>query len=355
MIRTLANAPHSYDFKDILVMPAVVSDVPSRKGVNVEATLKNNNGSWNGVPIIASNMTGIGTFEMARSLQEHKVLTAIQKHYTLEDYEKAINYNGVDQAYLMPTVGADEKSINNLFEILEKFSFPWVCFDVANGHTDENLTIAKSIMDRLPKDTLFMYGNVANPHIYNRMIWRKFNPDAIKIGIGSGSVCTTRIKTGIGVPQASAIENFYNEIHNGFHDDDWHPYIVSDGGCREPGDIVKAFVLGSDMVMLGGMLAGHDEGLVTAEDPSGSGAFILSGSSSEKANGFDPSKTYRTVEGKSVKVRRKGPVSKTILDILGGIRSACTYLGINEITEMDRVKGNVQIVNRTVDNYTDDP
>ena len=172
--------------------------------------------------------------------------------------------------------------------------------------------------------------------------------DIIKVGIGPGSVCTTRLKTGVGYPQLSAVM----ECADAAHGLDGH--IIADGGCTCPGDVAKAFAAGADFVMLGGMLAGHDEGggevitksFITDELTDNSGHRVIEqrkfvefyGMSSKTANEkhFEGLKDYRASEGRTVLVTYKGPIQNTIQDILGGVRSACTYVGANRLKQIGK-------------------
>lgn len=342
----LECSTRAFDFDNVLIQPAASSSINSRKLVNLTGD------SMGGVPIIAANMVNIGNFSMAEALQKHSIYTAIQKTFSYSDWVESEEKYNLNYNLLVPTIGADTESIEKFWTIFSDFgnAFEFVCFDVANGHTEDNMLIAKEIKDRLPDNIKMIYGNLANPHAIQRMADLDFKPEFVKIGIGSGSVCTTRLKTGIGVPQATLVDQFkeyttLNLAHG------WKPKIISDGGCRTPADLVKAYVLGADMVMLGGMLAFHNEGLEEGRGRCDDGPMYHFGNSSEKANGYDPSKDYRTVEGKVVSGSCRGPVDNTIKDILGGIRSACTYLNCNSINDLKDRRSQVMTVQRVVDNY----
>jgi GMP reductase len=157
--------------------------------------------------------------------------------------------------------------------------------------------------------------------------------DIVKIGIGSGSVCTTRMKTGIGYPQLSCVMECAKVAHkNG-------GYIMSDGGIKTPGDVSKAFAAGSDFVMLGSMLAGHAESggdISYGPGPTGQKFVSFYGMSSQKANNkyAGGTKGYRSAEGREIKLEYKGPVEETLNDILGGVRSTCTYLNCEKLEQI---------------------
>lgn len=156
--------------------------------------------------------------------------------------------------------------------------------------------------------------------------------DIIKVGIGPGSVCTTRVKTGVGYPQLSAIIECADAAHGlGGH-------IISDGGCTIPGDIAKAFGAGADFVMLGGMLAGHDQSGGELIERNGERFKTFYGMSSETAMGKHSGGVadYRASEGKTVEVPYRGNVTETLQDILGGLRSTCTYVGAQRLKELTK-------------------
>jgi GMP reductase len=187
--------------------------------------------------------------------------------------------------------------------------------------------------------------------------------DIVKVGIGPGSVCTTRIKTGVGYPQLSAVMECADAAHG------LGGLVMADGGCTCPGDVAKAFAAGADFVMLGGMLAGHDQGggqvitkvfqtnelEVTMDGEQFKREFKqfvqFYGMSSKAANEkhFGGLKDYRAAEGKEVLITYKGNVSGTVQDILGGLRSACTYVGASQLKHLSKCATFVR-VNRQVNN-----
>jgi GMP reductase len=163
--------------------------------------------------------------------------------------------------------------------------------------------------------------------------------DIVKVGIGPGSVCTTRIQTGVGYPQLSAIIECADAAHG------LGAYIIADGGCTCPGDVAKAFGAGADFVMLGGMLAGHDEG--SGEINNGLVTFygMSSDTAMEKHHGGVAE--YRSSEGRTVQIKYKGAVKDTVLDLLGGLRSACTYVGAPTLKQLSKCTTFIR-VNRQV-------
>jgi GMP reductase len=223
----------------------------------------------------------------------------------------------------------------------------FVCIDVANGYSQRFVQFVKQFRDLYPH-IVIIAGNVVTGEMTEELILA--GADIVKVGIGPGSVCTTRIQTGVGYPQLSAVIECADAAHGlGGH-------IIADGGCTTPGDVAKAFAGGADFVMLGGMLAGHDEGggeVITktyaTNEVSTSGAtgsyvketkqFVqFYGMSSESANDkhFGGLKEYRSSEGRTVLVPYRGAVGRTIQDILGGVRSTCTYAGAVRLKHLSK-------------------
>ncbi len=179
-------------------------------------------------------------------------------------------------------------------------------------------------------DSIIIAGNVVTGEMVEELLLS--GADIVKVGIGPGSVCTTRIKTGVGYPQLSAIIECADAAHG------LSGQIISDGGCTNPGDIAKAFGAGADFVMLGGMFAGHDECGGDVVERDGKRVMLFYGMSSETAMSKHSGGVadYRASEGKTVHVPYRGPVDDTVKDILGGLRSACTYVGAHQLKELTK-------------------
>jgi GMP reductase len=180
------------------------------------------------------------------------------------------------------------------------------------------------------KDKVIIAGNVVTGEMVEELILS--GADIVKVGIGPGSVCTTRVKTGVGYPQLSATIECADAAHGlGGH-------IIADGGCKMPGDVAKAFGAGADFVMLGGMLAGHDEsgGQVIEKDGKKYKEYygMSSKTAMEKHSGGVAN--YRASEGKTVTIPYRGPVANTLQDVLGGVRSTCTYVGARKLKELSK-------------------
>lgn len=299
------------DFSDVLIRPKR-STLQSRKNANLERTFhfKNSNQSWTGVPIIAANMDHTGTWPMNKALVEFGMLTAICKFYHYIPLKNAIK-----------TIGLDA----NLDEI--EYDLKWICLDVANGYTERFMDFVKTIRQHeSTKNSIIIAGNVCTPEATEEIILA--GADIVKIGIGPGSVCTTRKITGVGFPQLSATIECADAAHGlGGH-------IITDGGCVVAGDISKSFGAGADFVMLGGMFAGHDECEGEIED----GKMSFHGMSSEDAQlkHYGKKASHRASEGKKVYIDYKGSVGTTVEEILGGLRSACTYAGAKTLKDLPK-------------------
>ena len=311
------------DYKDVLIVPKR-SNLASRNEVEVIRHFKFRSGNeWSGVPIIAANMDGVGTFEMDSVLNGYNSMVALTKHYEdtdlIEHFKKKLN----SSVYSLGISDKDLRKFAEVFKVVGNKNIK-VCIDVANGYTQAFVEFIKIFRQRYP-DVLLMAGNVVTPEMTEELILA--GVDIVKVGIGPGSVCTTRKMTGVGYPQLSAVIECADAAHG------LKGHIIADGGCSVPGDVVKAFAAGADFVMLGGMLAGHKEG---GASPFGENKFY--GMSSDTAMDLHNGgvANYRASEGKTVDIPYRGEVSRTMQDILGGLRSACTYVGASELRELSK-------------------
>ena len=299
------------DFSDVLIRPKR-STLESRKDAKLERTFqfKHSKQSWTGVPIIAANMDHTGTWPMNKALVEFGMLTAICKFFHYIPLKNAIKTIGLDY---------------NLDEI--EYDLKWICLDVANGYTERFMDFVKTMRQHeATKNSIIIAGNVCTPEATEEIILA--GADIVKIGIGPGSVCTTRKMTGVGFPQLSATIECADAAHGlGGH-------IITDGGCQVSGDLAKSFGAGADFVMLGGMFAGHDECEGEVED----GKMSFHGMSSEDAQlkHYGKKASHRASEGKKVYIDYKGSVGTTVEEILGGLRSACTYAGAKTLKDLPK-------------------
>lgn len=319
-------------FKDVMLRPKR-STLSSRSEVSLlrEFHFKNADTDWEGVPVVAANMDTVGTFEMASALAPHGLITAVHKHYSVDAWNTFFQSAVPGLAeHVAVSTGTGKDDALKLQQIIDAVpSLRFICIDVANGYSQHFVDFVKRTRQRFPGH-IIMAGNVVTGEMVEELILA--GADIIKVGIGPGSVCTTRIKTGVGYPQLSAIIECADAAHG------LKGQIISDGGCRVPGDVVKAFGGGADFVMLGGMLAGHDESGGELVEEEGKKYKLFYGMSSttamqKYAGGVAE---YRASEGKTIKLPFRGGVNDTVLDILGGIRSACTYVGASSLKELTK-------------------
>jgi GMP reductase len=319
-------------FKDVMFRPKR-STLKSRSEVSLEQNFKflHSTSSWTGVPIMGANMDTVGTFEMAKVLAKEKLFTAIHKHYTLEEWNNFLKNASPDfYDYIAVSTGTGKEDFEKVKQIITSNpQLKFICIDVANGYSEHFVQFLKQTRKQYP-DKIIIAGNVVTGEMTEELLLA--GADIVKVGIGPGSVCTTRVKTGVGYPQLSAIIGCADAAHGlGGH-------IISDGGCTTPGDVAKAFGAGADFVMLGGMLAGHTESGGELIEVKGEKFKQFYGMSSKTAMDKHSGGVaeYRASEGKTVQVPFKGDVIHTVLDILGGIRSTCTYVGASRLKELTK-------------------
>ncbi len=313
------------DFKDVLIRPKR-STLSTRKDVDLDRTFKfkHSNWEWTGIPIMAANMDGVGTLDMAKVLYDNRMFTCLVKSYNEDDLcDLATQISGNHFAVSTGTSDSEFLKLRRIINAYPEIHF--ICIDVANGYQERFGDYVQKVRQTFPHCTIIA-GNVVTADMTQELILR--GADIVKVGIGPGSVCTTRVQTGVGYPQLSAIIECADAAHGlGAH-------IIADGGCTCPGDVAKAFGAGADFVMLGGMLAGHDEGGGEVKD----GKVIFYGMSSDTAmeKHHGGVAEYRSSEGRTVEVTYRGAVKNTILDILGGVRSTCTYVGASNLKHLSK-------------------
>jgi len=348
------------DYKDVLIRPKR-SRLSSRSEVDLNRTFSfpHASGTWSGVPIIAANMDTVGSFAMATQLARHGLMTALHKFYQAEDYAGYLSeshatsdapnpLSAEDSVFLsFGITEADMQRLQDAANVIQKRTGKgprFICLDVANGYSERFADTVKRVREMYP-ETVLMAGNVVTGEMTEELILS--GADIVKVGIGPGSVCTTRKITGVGYPQLSAVIECADAAHG------LKGLVCADGGCTVPGDVAKAFAAGADFVMLGGMLAGHDEGggnmitrrFVTNELDDNDQKIIREekvvefyGMSSEAAmeRHYGGVASYRASEGKRVEIPYRGPVSETVLEVLGGLRSTCTYVGAVKLKELSK-------------------
>ena len=321
------------DFKDVLIRPKR-STLTSRNEVDIHRSFRfyHTASEWKGFPLIAANMDVTGTMAMARALGRHGALTALHKHYP--EGALAEFFAGDDGAHAFYSLGITAGDLEKLAAVRKRAPLHFLCIDVANGYAEKFLDVVRRVRDDHPEAAI-MAGNVVTGDMTEALILA--GADIVKIGIGPGSVCTTRRVTGVGYPQLSAIIECADAAHG------LKGQVCADGGCAVPGDIAKAFGAGADFVMLGGMLAGHDEceGDIRYEERDGEKipvGMTFYGMSSETAMKRHSGGVahYRAAEGKTVEIPYRGPVDATIGEIMGGVRSMMTYIGAARLKEVSK-------------------
>jgi len=345
------------DYKDVLIRPKR-STLRSRREVQLARTYTfcHSKQTWTGIPIMAANMDGVGTFTMHKALAEHQLFTCLVKHYDKQDWT---NTEGINPNYLAISSGTGQADWEKCKEIIPTYNLSWICIDIANGYSEFFVEFIKKVRAHFPNITIIA-GNVVTADMTQELIMS--GADIVKVGIGPGSVCTTRIQTGVGYPQLSAVIECADAAHGlGGH-------IIADGGCTCPGDVSKAFAGGADFVMLGGMMAGHEEGanhIISKYFHTGEYEAINGTDESDGKGGTSRKMTpkleerkfvqfygmssdtameqhaggvanYRSSEGRTVEVPFKGSVHGTVLDLLGGIRSTCTYVGAPTLKQLSK-------------------
>jgi len=341
------------DFRDVLIRPKR-STLSSRSEVDLKRIYKfrHSGFEWSGVPIMAANMDGVGTIAMARALANHQMFTCLVK--SIDSSE--LSSSGLEGYYFAISTGTNKNDYAKLQQIIRPDTH-FICIDVANGYSEHFGDFVQHVREDYPSHTIIA-GNVVTADMTQELVLR--GADIVKVGIGPGSVCTTRVQTGVGYPQLSAIFECADAAHGlGAH-------IIADGGCTCPGDVAKAFGAGADFVMLGGMLAGHDEGggevitkvYTSNEVADGTLATPLykekqfvqfygmsSDTAMEKHHGGVAG--YRSSEGRTVAVPYRGSINATVLDLLGGLRSTCTYVGASTLKQLPKCTTFVR-VNRQI-------
>ena len=317
------------DFSDVLIRPKR-STIASREEVDLRRSFTFRHGNCNeysGIPIMAANMDGVGTLAMADALESLGLFTVLTKDHTAEQLRAwmdakpgLVNYDSFSIS-----TGVTAKDFARTQEIINTCpEIKYVTVDVANGYSEPFIEGIAHIREAYP-ELVIIAGNVVTPDVTEELILQ--GADIVKVGIGPGSVCTTRIKTGVGYPQLSAIIECADAAHGlGGH-------IIADGGCASPGDVSKAFGAGADFVMLGGMLSGTDQGGGRVEAGKVNFYGMSSNTAQEKHGGR---KNYRASEGRLVSVPYRGDVQPVVRDMLGGVRSTCAYVGARSLKELTK-------------------
>jgi len=333
-------------FDDVLIRPKR-STLVSRSDVTLvrEFKFRHSDSTWTGVPIVAANMDTTGLFSIAAELQKHQMMTCMQKFYSTREYADSWK-EGIDPEFVAVTCGSTENS----FELLKRkmatnSGTKFICIDVANGYREVFLDFVKRVRKEF-LSSIIIAGNVATREMTEALILA--GADIVKVGIGPGSVCTTRKVAGVGYPQLSAIAECADAAHG------LAGHVMADGGCSSPGDVAKAFAAGADFVMLGGMFAGHDESggeLVTGDNGKQYKSFYGMSSAKAMETHYGEVAKHRAPEGKEVRVPYRGPLEITVQAILGGVRSACSYVGARRIKDLPKCTTFIRVTQTTNEVY----
>lgn len=335
------------DFTDVLIRPKR-SVLSSRSEVSLERELRfvHSNVKWTGIPIIVSNMDTVGTVTMLESCAKNNIMTCLHKYIDINCLISACNEDMSIVDYMIISTGISEydfnKTVSNIKLLNENNIHPkFICVDVANGYMFSLVSFCKKLRDTFA-NMVIIAGNVVTREAVEELIING-KVDIVKVGIGSGSVCTTRLQTGVGMPQLSAVLECSDAAHG------LNGHIISDGGVTVPGDMAKAFGGGADFVMGGSLFSGHDEcdGEIIM-DKDGQQYKQFYGMSSDTAmNKYHGGVAkYRSSEGKTVKSVYKGPVKNTIDSYLGGIRSTCTYVGAKRLKDLPKCTTFIRVNNQ---------
>lgn len=335
-------------FKDVMFRPKR-STLKSRSQVDLvrKYIFRNSSVEWSGVPVMAANMDTVGTFEMALALFRNDMFTCMHKHYSIQEWDDFLDSapQGIENNIAVST-GTGVQDLEKVKKIIRHHpQLKFVCIDVANGYSEHFVDFVKKTHQEL-SDKVIIAGNVVTGEMVEELLLA--GADIVKVGIGPGSVCTTRVKTGVGYPQLSAIIECADAAHGlGGH-------IIADGGCAVPGDVSKAFGAGADFVMLGGMLAGHNEsgGELIQRDGKMFKQFYGMSSATAMDKHAGGVANYRASEGKTVEVSYKGDAEDTVRDILGGVRSTCTYVGASSLKELSKRTTFIRVAEQENQVYT---
>jgi IMP dehydrogenase len=318
-------------FDDVLIVPKY-NKINSRKDVNFRTKVTRNH--WIDIPILAANMDTICESKMAIALGKLGGLGVI--HRFLSIYDQANEVRKVKREGLLCAAAVGTKDCHERVGALVESGADIIVLDVAHGHSKKLGKALDWVKETFPKIDV-MAGNIATKDAAEYFISK--GADAVKVGIGPGSVCTTRIMAGVGVPQITAISDVYEATQGRIP-------ICADGGIRVPGDMVKALGAGATTVMCGGIFSGTEETPhETAENSEGKFKIyrgMASYDATIKKLELDGShKEIISIEGEKRKVRSKGPIEPIVKKYLGGLASGMTYIGADCI---EKLSGKVDFI-----------
>ena len=334
-MRLSPNYRNGFCFDDILLVPQKSNTVTRH---NIDLTMKLGKITHPKailelkLPIIASPMDTVCDYNMANVLYSLGGLGILHRYRNRDNIIKeAIKCNGIFGVAISTKDCYDKEYIWSLIDCGTKV----LCVDTANGHNSMVVAAVDELNQYVPKDIHIMAGNVATREGYRELI--DAGADSVRVGIGGGSACTTRIVTGHGIPTMASIMDcrslhYKNDVDG----------IIADGGIRNSGDIVKAFAAGANSVMLGGLLAGYDESPTILHN----GKRVFRGMASKQAQ--VSWRGHSSVnEGEMVEIENKGSVVSLIEDLIAGIKSGCSYTGVEKLSDL-RDKSEYVVVSSNV-------
>jgi IMP dehydrogenase len=338
----------AFTFDDVLIVPKF-SEVNSRSEVDISTNLRELRFK---LPVISANMDTVTGDAMSRAMLRNGAQACIHRFGTIEETVDLFQRSHATDLHVSPmvSIGVGSIELQRAKALFDEGAHTYVV-DVAHG---AQLSVAKQVLalrEILGPYVNIVAGNFATGESVKHFLeYVGFAVDAIKVGIGPGSACTTRIKTGVGYPQLSAVLDIARTIEQ------TGVTVIADGGMKTAGDICKAIAAGADMAMLGGMLAGTEETPGDAFSPSSElqfnpkNAFKKYRGSASLESYRDQGKEakHRTAEGESFLVPYKGPVADILQDIEGGLRSSLSYVGASNLKEFQRRAEFVRITGATV-------
>jgi GMP reductase len=326
------------DFSDVLLRPKR-STLTSRKEVTLDREFRfyHSPKVWQGVPLMTANMASSGTFEIAKALKDYKIITTFHKYYSVEDYQEFFSdFSNPD--FLAYTLGIRDTDYDQLLamkeaNLLTQFSF--ICIDIPNGYLERFSNFISKVRKICP-DHILIAGNVVSKEMTEEIILA--GADIVKVGIGSGSACTTRRMTGVGMPQLSAVIECADAAHGLSNKSGSCGLIISDGGAVVPGDIAKAFCGGADFLMSGQFFSGYEESGGKTIEKNGKKYKEYYGSSSNMAleTNYGKKESHRASEGRYALIPHKGSIHDALQDIFGSLRSTATYIGARKLKEFSK-------------------
>jgi len=312
------------DFDDVLIKPRK-SIVPlTRKSVNIEIPWLDKTAH----PVVIANMPSTGTYEIAKHMTPMKVFTFIHKEYKVHEHRENLSVME-DRSYIAITSGVRDKDVMRTIEIISGFEdIGMINVDIANVYANVSgmIKAIKTFKEHFP-NILLCAGNICDKDLMQTLV--DAGADYIKVGVGSGAACITRTEVGVGIPQWSAVRECYEESQK------TGCRIISDGGCVTAGDVCKAIAAGADMVMIAGMVSSCYE-CSNMVEIDGQQYVNLYGLGSTKQYNIHTisEQEYRPNEGRDLMIPAKGHIKDIINQILGGLRSVCTYVGVSHITQL---------------------